>query len=141
MTATRTTSTLLTKLPLFPRSALALLALTTSRQVHCFSTAASSSATFVRQSPGSSQSHWFGTGRGRCAATRSLGSTTTTTTEQQQRVAAADSMIDLGPMTPAEKLKALRQKMAALNLDVWLIPTDDPHLCGEYNSIYGYYFV
>jgi hypothetical protein len=34
-------------------------------------------------------------------------------------------------MTPAAKLDALRTKMRELNLDVYLIPSDDPHLSGE----------
>jgi hypothetical protein len=34
-------------------------------------------------------------------------------------------------MTPASKLEALREKMKELNLDVYLIPSDDPHLSGK----------
>ena len=34
-------------------------------------------------------------------------------------------------MTPASKLEALRSKMKELNLDVYLIPSDDPHLSGK----------
>jgi hypothetical protein len=34
-------------------------------------------------------------------------------------------------MTPAEKLAALREHMKENNLDVWIVPTDDPHLSGE----------
>ena len=31
----------------------------------------------------------------------------------------------------AEKLEALRSRMKELNLDVYLVPSDDPHLSGE----------
>jgi hypothetical protein len=33
-------------------------------------------------------------------------------------------------MTPAEKLESLRARMKELNLDVYLVPSDDPHLSG-----------
>lgn len=33
-------------------------------------------------------------------------------------------------MTPAEKLESLRTRMKELNLDVYLVPSDDPHLSG-----------
>jgi hypothetical protein len=35
-------------------------------------------------------------------------------------------------MTPAEKLQALRFKMKELDIDVYLVPSDDPHLSGKY---------
>jgi hypothetical protein len=34
-------------------------------------------------------------------------------------------------MAPASKLEALRSKMKELNLDVYLVPSDDPHLSGK----------
>jgi hypothetical protein len=33
--------------------------------------------------------------------------------------------------TPASKLDALRSKMKELDLDVYLVPSDDPHLSGK----------
>ena len=39
-------------------------------------------------------------------------------------------MVVVSHLTPAERLAALRQKMTELNLDVYLIPSDDPHLSG-----------
>ena len=38
---------------------------------------------------------------------------------------------DAVTMTPASKLEALRSKMKELNLDVYLVPSDDPHLSGK----------
>jgi len=35
-------------------------------------------------------------------------------------------------MTSAEKLERLRARMMELDLDVYLVPSDDPHLSGEY---------
>jgi hypothetical protein len=35
-------------------------------------------------------------------------------------------------MDAASKLAALRQLMKARDLDVYLVPTDDPHLSGAY---------
>jgi hypothetical protein len=34
-------------------------------------------------------------------------------------------------MTPAAKLEALRARMKDLDLDVYLVPSDDPHLSGR----------
>jgi hypothetical protein len=34
-------------------------------------------------------------------------------------------------MTPAERLSALRQRMSELSLDVYVVPSDDPHLSGK----------
>lgn len=34
-------------------------------------------------------------------------------------------------MTPAERLSALRQRMSELNLDIYVVPSDDPHLSGK----------
>lgn len=37
-------------------------------------------------------------------------------------------------MTPAAKLDALRSKMKMYNLDVYLVPSDDPHLSGKHGT-------
>ena len=55
--------------------------------------------------------------------TMAASTTTTDVTEGSASSSAA--------MTPAEKLEALRAKMKELNLDVYIIPSDDPHLSGE----------
>jgi hypothetical protein len=34
-------------------------------------------------------------------------------------------------MTPAERLSALRQRMSERSLDVYVVPSDDPHLSGK----------
>ena len=42
--------------------------------------------------------------------------------------------IMMGNMTPAEKLDALRKEMKEKGLDVYLVPSDDPHLSGRLTS-------
>lgn len=49
-----------------------------------------------------------------------------TAAEEATSQAAATSM------TPAAKLEALRAKMKELNLDAYLVPSDDPHLSGTF---------
>lgn len=44
--------------------------------------------------------------------------------------------IDDGSMSAADKLTALRTRMQEANVDVWIVPTDDPHLSGEYSVYY-----
>lgn len=39
-------------------------------------------------------------------------------------------------MMPLEKLQALRARMNELDLDVYIVPSDDPHLSGEWRWIY-----
>jgi hypothetical protein len=47
----------------------------------------------------------------------------------------ADSIQKNGEtMDAASKLAALRQLMKDCNLDVYLVPTDDPHLSGAYTT-------
>ncbi len=43
----------------------------------------------------------------------------------------------LASLSPSEKLEALRAKMKELDLDVYLVPSDDPHLSG----MWEYYFL
>lgn len=46
-------------------------------------------------------------------------------------------------MTPLEKLTALRDQMKEKELDVWIVPTDDPHLSGRsslFRSLAHYLF-
>ena len=61
-------------------------------------------------------------GGGRVVKTTRTMSTTTDATDTADTVT----------MTPASKLEALRAKMKELDLDVYLIPSDDPHLSGKY---------
>lgn len=49
-----------------------------------------------------------------------------TLTLQEQEAAKA-----MGSMTASAKLGKLRERMKELDLDVYLIPTDDPHLSGK----------
>jgi hypothetical protein len=53
----------------------------------------------------------------------------TTTTIATESSELASTTTD--SMTPAAKLEALRAKMKELNLDVFIIPSDDPHLSGK----------
>jgi len=39
-------------------------------------------------------------------------------------------------MTPSEKLKKLRERMKELDLDVYLVPSDDPHLSGAFFKLF-----
>jgi hypothetical protein len=55
---------------------------------------------------------------------------TTTTSLTMTATTTADTA-SATTMTPGSKLEALRQKMKELNLDVYLIPSDDPHLSGK----------
>jgi hypothetical protein len=55
---------------------------------------------------------------------------TTTTSVTMTATTTADTA-STTTMTPGSKLEALRQKMKELNLDVYLIPSDDPHLSGK----------
>jgi hypothetical protein len=56
----------------------------------------------------------------------------TTTTANEERVTMAKISTAASSMTPAAKLTALRARMKELNLDVYLVPSDDPHLSGTY---------
>jgi hypothetical protein len=73
-----------------------------------------------------------------------LQSTTAATTaadteqQQQQHQKAHASVADSNDghirssMTPSERLSSLRQRMAELDLDVYVVPSDDPHLSGTF---------
>lgn len=129
--STRKTSRLRPSLAtLFPT----LFALTSSTvQVQCFASVTSSPtlkkpfssfATFVRG--GSSGQTWSShpqqpqplktTTRGLFSTTEASSSTDTT---------------ESSSITMAQKLEALRARMKELDLDVYLIPSDDPHLSGK----------
>jgi hypothetical protein len=54
---------------------------------------------------------------GEATSTTSMSSTSDETTKNE--------------MTPSSKLEALRSKMKELDLDVYIVPSDDPHLSGE----------
>jgi hypothetical protein len=75
----------------------------------------------------SSTSSWGIASRGgSLAPSRFMTTTTTTTTESSELASTATDT-----MTPAAKLEALRAKMKELNLDVFIVPSDDPHLSGK----------
>ena len=116
-----------------------LFALTsTTVQVQCFASVTSTSFAHKRTLHPTSA---FLNPRGGAAAlneksTSRLQSTTTTTTNQEgstDTTSAAASSV----MTPAEKLEALRSRMQELYLDVYLVPSDDPHLSGKFVSSFS----
>lgn len=45
--------------------------------------------------------------------------------------ASATTTTTLATMTAPERLASLRSRMEELGLDVYLVPTDDPHLSGK----------
>jgi hypothetical protein len=55
-----------------------------------------------------------------------------TTTKPDEVVVTSEENLIMSSMTPSAKLDALRQRMKELDLDVYLVPTDDPHLCGMF---------
>jgi hypothetical protein len=61
--------------------------------------------------------------------------TTSTSLSQSATVestsSSTDNIIMSSTMTPAAKLEALRSKMKELDLDVYLVPSGDPHLSGK----------
>lgn len=110
----------------------ALLALSTSSsQSFGFSLA---SSTFVPR-PISTSVGFLGL---RGGSTDTLKQTFTTTTRlSQSAVTEPDTSTqeevassDMSTMTPNQKLEALRSKMKELDLDVYLVPSGDPHLSG-----------
>lgn len=72
----------------------------------------------------------------RTTAATTVRSMTTTTTAAEGAGTLSTSMKEGGDtMTPAAKLDALRSKMKELNLDVYLVPSDDPHLSGKRHDV------
>lgn len=67
-------------------------------------------------------------------------SSTTTTTEEEAKNIIMAKIPTASSMTPAAKLEALRARMKELNLDVYLVPSDDPHLSGMYEKYYVFLF-
>lgn len=55
-----------------------------------------------------------------------------TTQTNEERTTRNESGEIMSTLTPAEKLDALRERMKELDLDVYLVPTDDPHLSGTF---------
>lgn len=64
-------------------------------------------------------------------STTRLSSTTAQNTNNEETMVSSSSSSKSDLMTPASKLDLLRSKMKELNLDVYLVPSDDPHLSGE----------
>lgn len=58
----------------------------------------------------------------------------TTTTENITEPSATATMVESKDDVAGPKLEALRAKMEELALDVYLVPTDDPHL-SEYTPL------
>ena len=58
--------------------------------------------------------------------TTSHSSSTSTTSEE----AATATTTETSTMDASAKLHALRSRMQELGVDIYLVPTDDPHLCG-----------
>lgn len=69
--------------------------------------------------------------------TRLSSTTAQNTNSEETMVSASSSSSNSNLMTPASKLDILRSKMKELNLDVYLVPSDDPHLSGEYYSLFN----
>ena len=57
-----------------------------------------------------------------------FGTTTSTTTTSSSTDNPSSTS---NTMTPAAKIQALRTRMKELEIDVYLVPSDDPHLSGE----------
>jgi hypothetical protein len=114
-------------------AATALFALASSPSAASFSSCAinpSTTSSLINLS--NSNNNYWGIVRGgtTTSAKRSESSVltmSTTAVESDTTTTAATT----DSMTPASKLEALRSKMKELNLDVYLIPSDDPHLSGK----------
>ena len=118
-----------------------LFALTsTVRGVQCFASLAAPSFTYRQASTPFALNT-----RGGAAFTTTASSSSTTTTLHKHRplfstttgTASSSSSSTDNPsstsntMTPAAKIQALRTRMKELEIDVYLVPSDDPHLSGE----------
>lgn len=70
--------------------------------------------------------------RGLLSTPTSLSSTSTsaTTTSASSESPLTETTALGETMTPTEKLQALRAQMKELGIDVYLVPSDDPHLSG-----------
>lgn len=113
-------------------------------------------ATLASSSSSSAFNSWTGTTRGPFAVSRGghyssslvpddrrVGFTTTTSSQSKSTSTrstmtsstATDNDTDQATvstmMSSAEKLEVLRAKMKELELDVYLVPSDDPHLSGK----------
>ena len=113
----------------------ALFALSSTVQVHCF--ASSPSFTSNRLVP--TQPFWNSLSRGGGGAQQGIWSRSRTrgsgsgalwsTTQSSSDTTSSTTAIT---MTPADKLQALRARMKELEIDVYLVPSDDPHLSGKF---------
>jgi len=134
-TSSRKTSSLRPSLATFFPT---LFALTSSTvQVQCFASVASPSSTLRTTSKSYHSSLALTRGGGSFLTTpkknqnhHGLFSTTTTPTTEESSSSSTDTT--KCTMTPSEKLRALRTRMKELDLDVYLVPSDDPHLSGKF---------
>ena len=135
-TSSRKTSSLRPSLATFFPT---LFALTSSTvQVQCFASVASPSSTLRTTSKSYHSSLALTRGGGSFLTPKKnrnhhgLFSTTTTPTTEESSSPSSSTDTTKCTMTPSEKLQALRTRMKELDLDVYLVPSDDPHLSGKF---------
>jgi hypothetical protein len=116
-----------------PRFATALLALTSSPLSTSFASAFTPRAFGVLQSQQSqiqssfhSSTNWLQQLRGGSTSSSSSSSVLSMSTTAEAPVKTGSNM------SAGEKLDALRSRMKELDLDVYLVPSDDPHLSGTF---------
>ena len=76
--------------------------------------------------------------RGWSLSSHQLLSTTVDTTESTSETSTMTS--SSSPLSALEKLTALRKKMKEVDVHVYLVPSDDPHLSGTYTVLVYYLF-
>ena len=76
--------------------------------------------------------------RGWSLSSHRLLSTTVDTTESTSETSTMTS--SSSPLSALEKLTALRKKMKEMDVHVYLVPSDDPHLSGTYTVLVYYLF-
>ena len=64
--------------------------------------------------------------------TKTILRSASTITDLEKSQTKEKEQFNMSTLSPEEKLTALRQKMKELHLDVYMIPTDDPHLSGTF---------
>lgn len=111
-----------------------LFAFSSTVQVQCFASSSSSSSTgFALWKPSLVPSAFLPTTVRLGGALHKNGRALFSTTEESSTDTAATTTTTSSiTMTPAEKLQALRARMQELDLDVYLVPSDDPHLSGKF---------
>ena len=96
-----------------------------------FATLASSSSSAFSNSVASRKSTFgFSTRGGSLSSPSTKPPTTAGVFQMSSTTVDAPGDTATSPITPTAKLEALRSKMKEYDLDVYLVPTDDPHLSG-----------